>query len=156
MAGAPAGSRLTAGFVLWYGAYQAVHVVVNSRALLMLSQQRKIDFPAPPPPGGWSPQVLDFFVAMTSVDLANAILALLFVWGFFRASRWHVWLGTVTLTVSVYAAVVFDVATWASGAWTAANAPAYWGINVAFVPIVLLFGMWGWRHMSQFNPGKGG
>ncbi|MDQ7028928.1 MAG: hypothetical protein Q9O62_03690 [Ardenticatenia bacterium] len=142
-------SRLVAGLVFWYGAYQAVHVVVNGQALVMLSTGQALDFPAPPPPGGWTAQVMNFFGAMASVDLANALLALLFVWGFWQQRRWHVWLGTVTLTVSVYAALVFDLATWTSGAWTPANALTYWTINVAFVPIVFLFMMWGWQHISN-------
>ncbi len=135
--------RLTALLVLWYGGYQAVHVVVNVRALVLLTQRQAIDVPAPPPPGGWHPQVLNFFTAMAGVDLVNALLTLLFVWGFFRRARWHRWLGTVTLTISMYAALVFDIATWMSGAWTSDQAFVYWFINVTFLPVVVLFFVWG-------------
>ncbi len=135
-------SRLVQAAVLWYGLYQLVHVFVNVRGLWLLTQEQAIDFPAPPPPGGWSDQVLHFFTGMAAVDLGNALLALLFVYGYVRHRGWHRWLGTVTLTVSVYAALVFDYATWASGAWTSTNLPGYLLINVAFLPIVALFLWW--------------
>ncbi len=131
--------RLVLGAVVWYGLYQLIHVFVNVRGLWLLTQERAIDFPAPPPPGGWSDQVLHFFTGMATVDLVNALLTLLFVYGYVRGRRWYRWLGTVTLTVSVYAALVFDYATWASGAWTSANLPSYLLLNVAFLPIVALF-----------------
>ena len=60
--------------------------------------------------------------------------------GFFRRTRWAPWLGSVTLTVSVYAAIAF---TWGA---LAAGAPAlgvgYLWMNIPFVPVAVLFVAW--------------
>ena len=132
-------NKLVRGLVLWFGLYQFIHIFVNMRGLFLLSQGG-IDFPAPPPPGGWTQQVLHFFTGMASLDLLNALLSIVFVIGFFRRARWRWWLGTLALTVSIYAALVFDYATFASGAWTPGNLPAYLFINIAYLPVVWLFG----------------
>jgi len=39
--------------------------------------------------------------------------------------NWCFWLGTLTLTVSMYTALLFDYATIASGAWTRGNLSGY-------------------------------
>ncbi len=124
--------------VAWYGLYQLIHVAVNARGLLLLSQG-SIDFPALPPPEGWTPQAIHFFTAMAALDLINALLALVFVVGYFRKASWRWWLGTLTLTISVYAALVFDYTTLASGAWTRANLGGYLLINLPFLPVMGLF-----------------
>jgi hypothetical protein len=131
--------------VAWYGSFQAVHIFINARGLLQLAQG-SIDFPALPPPGGWSLQAMHFLTAMASLDLLNAILTLAFVYGFFRQTRWHTWLGTLTLTVSMYAAMIFDYATWASGAWTG-HLPGYLFTNITFLPVILLFVLFSLRAM---------
>lgn len=130
-------SPLMRSLVVWYGLFQAVHIFVNVRGLLQLAQG-SIDFPALPPPGGWSSQTIHFMTAMASLDLINAILTLIFVYGFFKQTPWHVWLGTLTLTVSLYAALIFDYVTWASGAWPG-NLPGYLFTNITFLPVILLF-----------------
>ena len=133
-------SRRTLLLAAWYGLYQAVHIPVNVRGLLLLRGRGALDFPAPPPPGGWDAQVLAFFTGMAALDLLNALLSLVFVWGLFTGRRWALPLGLVTLTVSVYAALVFDYATYAAGAWQPPALGAYVFINVAFVPALWLYG----------------
>ena len=120
-----------------------------------MRSQAAIDFPAPPPPGGWSPQVLAFFVGMASLDLFNAFLTLVFAWGFFRGRRWALPLGLVTLTVSLYAALVFDYATYAVGAWQPPALGAYLFINVTFLPVVGLYGWLLWHAFTQPAEGDG-
>jgi hypothetical protein len=144
-------SKFVTSLVVWYGLYQLIHIGVNVRGLLQLARGG-IDFPAMPPPGGWTVQVIYFFSGMASIDLLNAVLTLVFVIGYFRRTRWHFWLGTLTLAISMYAAVLFDYATVASGAWTGANLPGYLFINVAFLPVVWLFVLvcvWGIRGELQ-------
>ncbi len=85
-------------------------------------------------------------IAMGFADLAGALAALVFVRGFFRGARWRLWLGTTTLTISVYAMFVYDCWTLASGAWTGAALGAYVFVNLVFVPVVVLFALfcrWG-------------
>lgn len=138
--------RTVKALVAWYGAFQAVHVVVNVRALANLIRGGT-SFPAMPPAGGWSEQAAHFFTAMASVDLVNAFLALVFVYGYFREKGWRTWLGTLTLTISVYAAMVFSYATIASGAWST-NLPGYLFLNISFFPVIVLFVqmcIWGMR-----------
>ena len=146
-------SRLVRSLVVWYGLYQLIHtcagagIGVNLRGLFQLARGG-IDFPALPPAAGWTAQVIHFFAGMAGLDLLNAVLTLVFVLGYFRQTRWRWWLGTLTLAISMYAAVLFDYATVASGAWTSANLPGYLFINVTFLPVVWLFGLvcvWGMR-----------
>jgi hypothetical protein len=77
---------------------------------------------------------------MAVADLINAALSLVFVFGFFRGASWCPWLGTVTLTVTVYAAFAF---TWGAAM---AGAPAlglsYAWMNVPTVPVLILFVAW--------------
>jgi len=52
----------------------------------------------------------------------------------------------------MYAALLFDYATLASGAWTQGNLSGYLFINVTFLPVVWLFGLvcaWGLRGELQ-------
>lgn len=133
--------------VAWYGLFQLVHIAVNMRGLLQLADG-SLDFPALPPPGGWTTQSIPFLTAIAALDLANAILTLVFVYGYFRRAHWRFWLGTLTLTVSMYAALVFDYSTLAVGAWTRANLSGYLFVNGTFVPVILvflLFYIWGAR-----------
>lgn len=134
--------------VLWYALYQAGHLLVNLRGLGLLLRQGSIDFPAPPPPEGWTSQVLAFFVGMAALDTLNAVLSLVFARGYLRGKPWADPLGLVVLTVSLYAALVFNYATWAAGAWQGAALGAYLFINITFLPVIALYGLW-WRRMTR-------
>ena len=138
--------------VAWYGLYQAAHVLVNARGLYILYSGATLDFPAPPPPSGWPAETIHMMVIIGWVDLIGAFLALLFVRGYLRRARWRMWLGTLTLTISIYAAVVCDYWTIASGAWTGPNVLAYVIVNAGFLPVLLLFGLFcGWGIRGVFR-----
>ncbi len=119
--------------VIWYGLYQAVHVGVN--ALYLLNSNFTL---FPPPLDGWSLQAAQFLNGLAVVGLLNALVALLFVYGYFRKARWYGWLGTVTLSVSLCLLAVFTYGTFASGAWIG-NTFAYLSLYVPLVPVALLF-----------------
>jgi hypothetical protein len=55
--------------------------------------------PFPPPAEGWLPQTVHLLNGMAFSDLINAIVALIFVYGYFARAKWHLWLGTLTLTI---------------------------------------------------------
>ncbi|MCA1553245.1 MAG: hypothetical protein LC737_02580 [Chloroflexi bacterium] len=122
--------------VAWYGLYQAVHVGVN--ALYLLNPNLQL---FPPPTEGWSPQAAQFLNGLAVIGLLNALMALGFVYGYFTKRHWAVWLGTVTLTVSLCLLAVFTYGTLASGAWIG-NTLAYLWLYVPVVPIALLFVAW--------------
>ena len=130
---------LATGLITWYALYQSIHVLVNTRGLWILISGRALDFPAPPPNGGWSADVVHLMVAIGVLDLVNAVAALVFVWGYFTKKDWHFWLGTLTTTVSVYAFGLYIYWTFASGAWTADNLPIYLVVNGGFLPISALW-----------------
>jgi|GEM_PF-668825 hypothetical protein len=141
--------------VVWYGIYQAAHIIINLRALVDL-KSGEISFPAFPPPDGWSVQTIHFFTGMAAVDLFNAVLTLVFVYSYFKNAKWRMWLGTLTLTASMYAAIVFNYGTMASGAWTE-NLIGYLFLNVAFIPVVILFILMGiWAIQGKFLESDGG
>jgi len=127
------------GLVAWYGLYQTSHILVNTRGLAILLSGRVMDFPAPPPDAGWSQDVVHLMIAIGILDLANAVAAMLFVWGYFKKTHWRMWLGTLTLTVSVYAAGIYAYWTYMSGAWAGDNAIVYVIVNGAFLPILVLW-----------------
>jgi hypothetical protein len=92
-------------------------------------------------------------------DLVGAFLSLLFVRGYFRRAPWRMLLGTVTLTISVYAAVIFNYWSLASGAWAGRNLFAYALVNAGFIPVLLLFYLfcqWGTRGVFGDPPAADG
>lgn len=129
-------SKLSRGLLLWYAIFQAAHSVLNGWYLVNPGSP-----PFTPPPEGWAPQAVAFLNGMAAADLLNAVLSVVFVLGFLRGAGWSVWLGTVTLTISLYAAVVFTWGIVEAGAWRGLGSEYLW-VNVPFVPVVLLFAAW--------------
>lgn len=81
---------------------------------------------------------------MGATDAVNAVVALVFVYGYFAQARWRVWLGTLSLTVSAYSAIIFTYGTVASGAWTH-NPTGYLSVALVFIPVavlIILFSVW--------------
>ena len=130
--------------VAYYGLVQALHLIAIGRATVLLGTGGELTFPAPPPAAGWSEQAINFFVGVGAIDALNAVIALEFVYGFFRGARWRGWLGAITLTVAAYSALLFAFATIPTGAW--AHRPVeYLVIVVVFAPVLVLmvaFGYW--------------
>ncbi len=140
--------RLVDALVLWYALYQAVHLLTNLRDLALLLTEQRIGFPALPPPAGWCAQVISFFTGMATLDALNAALTLVFAWGYFRQRRWAAPLGLMVQTISIYAALIFNYATWAAGAWQGTTLAAYLFINITFLPVIALYVLW-WRRMLR-------
>jgi hypothetical protein len=144
--------------VAYYGLIEVVHSIVLVRAGIEFLASGSVGFPAPPPPGGWSPQATHFLVATGVVDGVNVVLALLFVYGTFRRPGWRLlpWLGAVTLTATAYSALVFAYGTIASGAW-AHHLGAYLAVTAVFVPVVfliVLFPIWIGAGLFDLDPGR--
>jgi hypothetical protein len=87
------------------------------------------------------PQTVAFLNGAAVLDFVNALLAVVFVVGFLRRRHWSVWLGTLTLTVSIYAATVFIWGIVQAGAWRGIGWEYLW-VNVPFLPVVVLFAAW--------------
>jgi hypothetical protein len=148
--------RLAKVLVGYYGLIQALHLVGIGRATAVLETTGEMTFPAPPPDAGWSQQAVNFFVGVGAIDALNAILALVFVYGFFMGARWRGWLGTLTLTVAAYSALLFAFATLPTGAW--AHRPVeYLIIVAAFAPALVLMVTFGyWLVTGRLGNGSGG
>jgi hypothetical protein len=133
-------SKIVKSLILWFGLYQTGHILSNIRAAIQLYSGGFVDlFPALPPPNGWTPQAMNFFTAMATLDSLNALITIIFAIGYFRKAHWREWLGTLNLTLSLYAALVFNYATFASGAWAGSNLAGYLIINILYIPVLLLF-----------------
>ena len=127
-------NSLAAKFLVgWYGLFQAVHFFFNGLYLL-----RPGTPPFPPPAEGWLPQTVHVLNGMAASDLVNAVLSLVFVYGYFTRAKWRMWLGTLTLTISMYAVTVFTYGTMAMGAWHE-NLLGYLWSYIPFIPVVVLF-----------------
>ena len=137
----------------YYGLYQAVHIIVNTRGTWLLTSGAELDFPAPPPSGGWPLEVVHLMVIIGILDLLNAIASLFFVRAYFKQEPTTFWLGNLTLTVSVYAFGLYVYWTYASGAWSGVGLWAYVFVAVTFLPILVLwcfFCYWGSRNELEF------
>ncbi len=125
--------------VSYFGIFQLAHAALNARYQLVPFSERP-PLPFAPPPEGWTLQIVHFTSGMAVADLINAVASLLFVVGYFRRARWAPWLGTVTLTVTSYAAFAF---TWGA---VVAGAPAlgwsYAWVNLPTIPVLVLFVAW--------------
>jgi hypothetical protein len=143
--------RLTSILVVCFGLYQLGHMSSNFLAAYLYASRGVIGFPALPPPGGWSPDMVNVYIDMASMDTLNAIASLVFVWAYFKAKPWHLWLGTVTLTLSFYAGILFNLTAFQAGAWVGANLWLYLFINITYIPIAVLWGQvmyWGYKNRS--------
>jgi hypothetical protein len=88
---------------------------------------------------------------MGAADAVNAVVALVFVYGYFAGARWRVWLGTLCLAVSAYSAIIFTYGTIASGAWTH-HPTGYLSIALVFVPVAVLIILFsGWVVAARFE-----
>ena len=128
-------SHITQLLVGWYGIFQLGHFFLNGTYLLDPGKP-----PFHPPPEGWLEQTVSFLGGMAFADWVNSVLTLVFVYGYFRARTWAAWLGTLTLTVSNYAAFVFVWGAVATGA-QGLGAPYLW-VNLPFIPVIVLFLLW--------------
>ena len=126
-------SRFVKFLVAWYGLFQAVHILFNGLYLLNPGMP-----PFPPPAEGWLPQTVHLLNGIATADLVNAVFSLLFVYAYFTKAKWRMWLGTLTLTISMYAAIVFTYGTIAMGAWTG-NLFGYVWTYIPFIPVIALF-----------------
>jgi hypothetical protein len=139
-------NRLTRLLVTAFGLYQLGHILSNIRGAFIFFDTGQIDFPALPPPGGWSVDMMNVFIDMASMDSLNAVASLIFVWAYFKKKPWRLWLGTLTLTLSVYAAILFNLSAYQAGAWVGGNLWSYILINITYLPVLILCGMvyyWG-------------
>ncbi|WP_433325387.1 hypothetical protein [Spirillospora sp. CA-294931] len=137
--------RVVRALVIWFGLFQAVHTIFGAHYVIVERRfmfARSDGVPFPEPAGGWQPQAVDVIAAMGAVDLVISVLSVGFAIGYLRGARWSRWLGIVCLTVSVYAGVVFNWGTMASGAWKGgSNLTGYLVINIPWLPIVALFAL---------------
>jgi hypothetical protein len=129
--------KLARLLIAYYGVVEVAHAIALARAGTRLMATGTIGFPAPPPPEGWSPQVIPFLVGTGVVDAINIVAAIAFVYGYFARARWRWGLGAVTLTVTAYSAVIFACGTIASGAW-GHNLAEYLSLVIVFAPVAAL------------------
>lgn len=122
--------------VAWYGVYQGGHVILNASYLLGDGPP-----PFPGPVAGWHDQAVAFLNAFAFFDLINAVAAVVFAVAWWLGRRWRV-LGTVVLTVSMYAAAAFTYGVVAADAWRTDTMSAYLGVWVPFAPVVVLAIVW--------------
>ena len=131
--------RLTKFLVLAFGLYQVGHLLSNLRGAFVFFGRGQLPFPALPPPDGFDPQLVSAYLDMAVMDSINAVVSLLFVWGYFTHKPWRLWLGSITLTLSVYAGILFNLTAYQAGAWTSENLTAYLLINITYLPVMVLW-----------------
>lgn len=131
--------RLTRFLVLAFGLYQVGHLLSNLRGAFVFFGRGELPFPALPPPGGFEPQLVSAYLDMAVMDSINAVISLVFVWGYFTGKPWRLWLGSITLTLSFYAGILFNLTALQAGAWAGENLIAYLLINITYLPVVVLW-----------------
>ena len=108
--------------IAYYGILQTIHIIAILTASFLLLRTGEITFLAQPPLGGWSTQARHFLIGLGAVGAVNALLSMLFVYGYFSNRSWWFSPGLMTLTVSVCSAVIYAYGTVASAAWVPGNA----------------------------------
>jgi len=139
-------ARASRLLVAYFGAFQAVHFLLNARYQLLPFSSRPA-LPFAPPPEGWSQQIVYFTSGMAVADMLNAALSVVFVFGFFRGASWSTWLGTVTLTVAAYASFAFTWGVAMAGA--PVFAASYAWVTVPTLPVLVLFIAWSYWVLTR-------
>lgn len=131
--GGPEGRRVDR-LVGYFGLVQALHTFALAWEASGLLSGRGLSILAPAPAAGWPPASLAALIAMGAVDTLVAPASLIFVWGWFRRTRWSGWLGAVVLAAVLLSALAFAIVTIPSGVWGVHF--AYTLEAILFVPIV--------------------
>ncbi|MBN1480141.1 hypothetical protein EH223_19470 [candidate division KSB1 bacterium] len=129
----------------YYGLIQLTHLYVLARAASNYAQFSSPGFPASPPPAGWQDQTIHFLLVTGVVDAVNVGLVLFLVYAYFAQFWWWRPLGVVTLSISLYSAIIYTYGTVSSGAWPF-HALEYWSVAAAFSPVgllIILYITWG-------------
>lgn len=127
--------RILAGY---YGILQLNHLFFLGRAGLILMKSGRVPFPASPPPGGWSSEVLPFLMGMAAADVFAASLGIWFSYSLIVKKSIHPLTGIISLTIALSSAVVYLVSTVPGGAWIY-NPISYLIVILAFSPILPLY-----------------
>lgn len=117
---------------------QSTHLAALARASVIFLQTGSLPFPASPPAGGWSPQVMPFLFGLGAVDVLAILLGITFAALTLVGSRDVGRLGLLSLTIAISSAVVFAIGTISAAAWSAH--PYEYGLMVAlFAPLLPLY-----------------
>ncbi len=139
-------SPIPRGIVGYYGMLQLAHLAALIRASAIYLQSGSLPFPASPPSGGWSPQVVPFLLGLGAVDVLAILLGIYFAARTLVGGRDVRQLGLLSLTIAFPSALVFAVGTITAGAWAAY--PLEYGLMVVlFTPLLPLY-------VTLLNPGQ--
>jgi hypothetical protein len=123
-------SKILGLFSRYYSLLQVTHLILLTRAGLIMMGGGPVPFPAAPPPGGWSDSVLPFMVGMGAIDALAAGLAVYAGLILIRKKQFLNTLWLVSLSLALSSAVVFLFGTVPSGAWQAD--PVGYGVLIIF------------------------
>lgn len=124
--------------VPYYGILQICHLGALTRASMIFMVKEKMVFPASPPAGGWTGQVIPFLLGMGAVDAVAAGLGVFYAWNKMRKQKGVDRLGVISLTAAITSALVFGAGTIASGAWTD-HTLEYVIMLILFTPLLPLY-----------------
>lgn len=124
--------------ILYYGIIQCVHILMLTRAGIILILGNQIPFPIFPPVDGWHSQTFPFLLGLAVVDLVAIIMGIIFTFQMVVKARINWLLGILSLTIAIASAIVFAIGTYASGAWNR-HPISYWVMVLLFAPAILLF-----------------
>ena len=122
----------------YYGVLQLAHIFFLGRAGLILLQTGSIPFPASPPPGGWSLEVLPFLMGMAAADVIAASMGIYFAYSLLVNGKLMALAGIISLTIALSSAVVYLIGTFPGGAWEQ-NPLSYFVVFLVFSPIIPLY-----------------
>ncbi len=124
--------------IAYYGILQTTHLFFLGRAGIIMQQTGRVPFPASPPLGGWTNEVIPFLMGMAAVDVIAAGLGIYFSYFLIIKNRLKVLAGVISLTIALSSAVVYLIGTLPAGAWVH-NPISYLIVLAAFAPIIPLY-----------------
>ena len=124
--------------ILYYGIIQCVHILMLTRAGIILILGNQVPFPILPPVNGWHSQTFPFLLGLAVIDLAAIIMGIIFTFQLVIKARINWLLGILSLTIAIASAIVFAIGTYASGAWNS-HPISYWVMVLLFTPALFLY-----------------
>ncbi len=136
--------------VIWYGLWQAGHLVFNAVGLATGGASARDLLAAGLPEAAWRTMWVSWAMDFCFASPLGVLYAVRFLWG----PREPVAMGLASLTAAVYSAALCYWVQWVHAGRLLLDTPAQWLGLLSFVPCVVLFGWLLLESLRGSKPGR--